>query len=233
MTENKKPIAIIPARGGSKRILKKNTKFFSGKPIIEYSIEAALKCDLFQKVIISTDSDEIASIAEKAGAEIPFMRPPELSDDLTTTAPVLVHAVKEMNKKGVDFPYFCCIYATAPFILPKYLIEGFELLKEKNLGSVFPITSYPFPIFRAHKIQEDGTLVMFWPEHMNTRSNTLPQAYHDAGQFYWYNTEKFLKEPVLYSKDAQGIVLPRFMVQDIDTPEDWETAEKLFQVLNN
>ena len=223
--------AIIPARGGSKRIPRKNVKEFAGRPMIAWPITAALESGVFDKVVVSTDSDEIARTAEKWGAEVPFMRPEELSDDHTPTAPVLVHAVECLREQGVEVENGCCIYATAPFVRSEYLREGLETLTEKNVTTVFSVTSFAFPIFRSLKINEFGALEMFWPEHAMTRSQDLPEAYHDAGQFYWFNCRKFLAEPKLYAVDSLPVVLPRHLVQDIDTPEDWVTAENMFRAL--
>ena len=225
-------IAIIQARGGSKRIPGKNIKNFLGKPIIDYSIKAALLCgDIFDKVIITTDSEEIAQIAKNAGAEIPFMRPASLADDHTNTWEVVLHAVNECEKiYSAEIANVCCLYATAPFLRSCDLRKGYELLTSQGVSSVFSVTSFPFPIFRAQKVCEDGHLEMFWPEYELTRSNDLPEAYHDAGQFYWLDAQKFKTEKKMYGKDAMPVILPRILVQDIDTPEDWETAEILYQV---
>jgi len=228
---NYKVIAIIPARGGSKRIPNKNIKSFVGQPIISYSIKAAQAADLFDRIIVSTDSEEIAEVAKIYGAEVPFIRPAELADDFTGTIPVLLHALNWLSEHGFATDYFCCIYATAPFIQPEHIIEGFNLLKKRNAATAFSVTTFPYPIFRALKIGEDGCIEMFWPEHENSRSNDLPEAYHDAGQFYWGNTEKFLRGKTFFSSDAVPIVIPRYLVQDIDTPEDWEKAEKMYSVL--
>ncbi len=225
--------AIIPARGGSKRIPKKNTKLFVGRPVIEYSIATAQKSGLFDRIIVSTDSEEIASIARAAGAEVPFMRPPELADDHATTAVVLEHALNWLSGAGVEPDYFCCIYATAPLIRQQYLKDGFELLTRKKVGAVVPVTTFDYPIFRALKISPTGHLEMFWPEHELTRSNDLPAAYHDAGQFYWLDAKAFRKVRKLYTQDALPIVLPRHLVQDIDTFEDWEMAETIYRNLKN
>ncbi len=222
-------VAIITARGGSKRIPGKNTRLFSAKPIIAYSIRAAIESGLFDRVIVSTDSDKIAAIAEDYGADVPFRRPANLSDDLTATAPVLEHALKWLGEHGGVPDYACCIYPTAPFVRKRYLAEGFEALKEFGCTTTFSATSFAFPIFRSLKIDEEGRVEMFWPEHELTRSQDLPEAYHDAGQFYWLNCEKFLREPRLYASDSRAIILPRKLVQDIDTPEDWETAESMFK----
>ena len=222
-------VAVIPARGGSKRIPGKNIKNFAGKPIISYSIEAAKKCGIFDRIIVSTDCDKIAEVSQSAGAEVPFARPSELSDDHTPTAPVLEHAVKWLESKGCSVKYLCCIYPTAPFVRSKDLIRGYELLIEDSISSVFSVTKFEFTIFRGLKINDEGFIEMFWPEHELTRSQDLPQAYHDAGQFYWLDSERFLKNKKLYAKDAKPIILPRVFVQDIDTPEDWETAEIMYK----
>jgi len=224
-------VAIIPARGGSKRILGKNIKPFMGKPIITYSIAAAIDSGLFDRVIVSTDSEEIAEVARKAGAEVPFMRPAELSDDKTVLAPVVLHALTWLKDQGFNPKYACCILSTAPFIRVVDLKQGYELLSEKKVGSVVSITSFAFPIFRSFKVAADGYLEMFWPEHELTLSNDLPEAYHDAGQFYWLDCERFYKDTRMYAKDALPVVLPRYLVQDIDTPEDWETAEFMYQAV--
>lgn len=224
-------VAIIPARGGSKRIPHKNIKLFCGKPMIAYSVEAAKDAGIFDRIIVSTDSKEIASIAKDFGAEVPFMRPAELADDYTGTDAVILHALKQLMKNGEEIDYICCIYATAPFVKAEYIIKGYNLLRNKNAASCFSVTTYPFPIFRSLKINNQSRLEMFWPEYRETRSQDLPEAYHDAGQFYWADTKKYLRKKQFYSKDSVPIILPRYLVQDIDTPEDWETAEKMCSAL--
>jgi len=216
---------IIPARGGSKRIPKKNIRDFCGKPMIVRSIEAAKVSGVFEHIIVTTDSEEIAAVAREWGAEVPFMRPPELSDDHASTDAVIIHALNWVKKNGIELEYACCLYATAPFVQPEYLRQGLELLKSTGATSAFSVTSFPFPIFRGLKINAQGALELFWPEHRMTRSQDLPEAYHDAGQFYWLNVEKYTKAPALYAPDAMPVILPRHLVQDIDTPEDWESAE--------
>ena len=223
-------VAIIPARGGSKRIPNKNIKHFAGKPIIAYSIEAAKVSGLFDKIFVSTDSEKIALTAKEYGAEVPFMRPKELSDDFTPTAPVLLHALKWLEVQGMPAKFACCIYATAPFVRPEYLKKGFRLIMRKRASAVFSVTAFPFSIFRALNINEAGCLEMFWPEHECTRSNDLPEAYHDAGQFYWLDSKRFLKTKKVYANDALPVIIPHFLVQDIDTPEDWETALVIYEV---
>ena len=224
-------IAIIPARGGSKRIPDKNIKHFAGKPIIAYSIEAAQQSGVFDKIIVSTDSEKIANTALQYGADIPFIRPLEIADDHTPTAPVILHALDQLKKQGIISQYTCCIYATAPFCQPQYIQEGFKLISQKKASSAFSVTTFAFPILRSLKINNGGNLEMNWPEYELTRSNDLPEAYHDAGQFYWLNTDIFLKTEKLYNKDALPVILPRYLVQDIDTKEDWKTAEYMYQVL--
>jgi len=228
---NNKVVAIIPARGGSKRIPNKNIKSFAGQPIISYSIKAAKTADLFDRIIVSTDSEEIAEVAKACGAEVPFIRPAELADDFTGTVPVLLHALNWLSEHGFATGYFCCIYATAPFVQPEFIRRGFDLLKKKEATSAFSVTTFPYPIFRALKIGDDDRVEMFWPEYKNFRSQDLPGAYHDAGQFYWANTNKFMKERALFAKDSLPVILPRYLVQDIDTAEDWETAEMMFATI--
>jgi len=224
-------VAIIPARGGSKRIPGKNIKSFAGQPIIKYSMEAAIKTQLFQRIIVSTDDERIAEIAREGGAEVPFIRPAEISDDFTPTADVIHHALAWLDADGAQVEYACCIYATAPFVSSEYIKRGYELLLEKQRSSVFSVTTFSFPIFRALKINDRGQLEMFWPEYEYTRSNDLTEAYHDAGQFYWLDSAKFIQTKKLYSSDASPVILPRYLVQDIDTPEDWEMAERMFRAL--
>lgn len=224
-------VAIIPARGGSKRIPGKNIKPFAGKPIIAYSIEAAQKSGVFDQIIVTTDSEDIALVARQFGAETPFVRPPHLSDDHTPTAPVIAHCLDWLAEAGSAARYACCIYATAPFVQQDFIRQGYDLLINRQVSSAFSVTSFPFPIFRALRIEEDGHLAMFWPEHELTRSNDLPAAYHDAGQFYWLDCEIFRKTGRMYGSDALPVLLPRYLVQDIDTPEDWQTAEYMFMAL--
>jgi pseudaminic acid cytidylyltransferase len=228
-----KKVAIIPARGGSKRIPNKNIKVFAGQPIISYSINAAKDSKLFDRIILSTDSKEIAEIGKSYGAEVPFMRPSELADDYTGTVDVLIHALNWLNVHDKFYNYFCCIYATAPFLNKVFINKAFDILRENKAVSAFSVTSYPYPIFRALKIDTNNRVKMFWPEHLHSRSNDLSEAYHDAGQFYWCDTKKFLKEEIVFSSDSVPVILPRYLVQDIDTPEDWETAEKLFLTLKS
>lgn len=225
-----KAIAIIPARGGSKRIPRKNIKDFYGKPLIAYSIEAALKSNLFSKVIVSTDDEEIVSIAKKYGAEIPFIRPQNLSDDFSGTDAVINHAIEFLKNNGEMYDYVCTIYATAPLLQPCYLVEGFEKLQSSHAKNAFSCTSMPFPIQRTFKVNENSQCEMFWPENYFTRSQDLEEAYQDAGQFYWSNLNISSKE-IMFGKDSVVVIMPRHLVQDIDTPEDWVRAEYMYQAL--
>ena len=225
-----KCLAVIPARGGSKRIPRKNIKEFFGKPLIAYSIQAAINSKLFDKVIVSTDDEEIANTAKEHGAKVPFLRPKNLSDDFTGTTDVINHAVNYLEQKGETYDFICTIYATAPLLQEKYLIEGFEKLIESNAKIAFSVTSMPFPIQRTFKIDEHGRCKMFYPEHFQTRSQDLEEAYQDAGQFYWEN-RKIKSNEIIFGKDSIPIVLPRHLVQDIDTLEDWERAEILYKLI--
>lgn len=225
-----KAVAIIPARGGSKRIPRKNIKAFHGKPLIAYSIEIALASKLFDKVIVSTDDQEIADIATKYGAEVPFIRPKELSDDFSGTADVTAHALTWLKEHGEIYDYVCTIYATAPLLQKEYLVEGYEKLKNSDAAHAFSVTSMPFPIQRTFKVTQEGRCEMFWPEHYTTRSQDLEEAYQDAGQFYWTKIGQKSNE-VMFGKDSIPVILPRYLVQDIDTMEDWQRAEFLYEAI--
>jgi len=226
-----KSVAIIPARGGSKRIPRKNIKIFYGKPLIAYSIEVALESKLFDKVIVSTDDEEIATIAREYGAEVPFLRPKELSDDFTGTEDVVNHTLDFLKNNNELYDYVCTIYATAPLLQKKYLIEGFEKLKNSTAINAFSATSMPFPIQRTFKLNADGRCEMSTPEHYMTRSQDLEETYQDAGQFYWKKLNKKSSE-IMFGKDSIPIILPRHLVQDIDTLEDWKRAEIMYEVIN-
>ncbi len=218
-------IAIIPARGGSKRIPKKNIKLFYGKPLIAYSIESAKKSQLFEKIVVSTDDDAIANIALEYGATI-IQRPKELADDFTPTQDVIQHALEVIDE---PFDYLCTIYATAPFLDSKYLQKGFEKLQNSDAVIAFSATSMPFPIQRTFAIK-NGRCEMFFPEYFFSRSQDLEEAYQDAGQFYWRDLKKAAPK-ITFSSQSIPIILPRYLVQDIDTLEDWEMAEVMYEVL--
>lgn len=224
-------LAVIPARGGSKRIPRKNIRDFCGKPIIAYSIEAALASQLFDQVIVSTDDDEIASVAREFGAETPFIRPVDIADDHTGTNAVVKHAIQWYLEQSQSISLACCIYATAPFVSAEYLREGHDKLINSDKSFAFSVTSFPFPIQRALRINKKGEVEAFWPEYINTRSQDLEEAYHDAGQFYWGRSKAFLNDDVTFSNISIPIILPRYLVQDIDTMEDWQRAEHMFEAV--
>ncbi len=227
---NSNNIAIIPARGGSKRIPKKNIKNFLGKPIIAYSIELALNIKLFSKVIVSTDDQEIKDVAIKYGAEVPFIRPKEIADDFTGTHEVIGHAVKwlEDNDKKID--YVCCIYPTAPLIENDDLIKGYKTIKTGKWQSVMAATNFSYPIFRSFENLPDGGLKMIFPEHYNSRSQDLPEIYHDAALFYWAKPEIWKKKPEPYNNKNSIVKIPNCRIQDIDTLDDWKRAEIIYKI---
>lgn len=224
-------LCVIPARGGSKRIPRKNIKVFNGKPMIAYSIEAAFKSKCFDKVIVSTDDQEIAEFAREYGAEVPFMRPKEISDDYTGTTAVITHAIEWLQEHHELPEQVCCIYATAPFVSSDDIKRGLKILNESDCDYAFSVTSYAFSIQRAIMITESNRVEMFYPEYLSVRSQDLKEAYHDAGQFYWGTTESWLLGKPIFSPEAAPVILPRFRVQDIDTLEDWERAEFMFKTL--
>lgn len=225
-------LAIIPARGGSKRIPRKNIRLFGGKPIISWSIAAARQSGCFDRIIVSTDDPEISEVARAHGAEVPFVRPPELSDDHTGTIPVIAHAVAWQKANGEDVSEACCIYATAPFIRAEDLQRGWQAIQEDDAKYAFSVTSYAFPIQRALRITPAKRVAMFQPEHFTTRSQDLEVAWHDAAQFYWGKADAWLTGLPLFSEASKPVILPRHRVQDIDTPEDWVQAEMMFKSLN-
>ncbi|MEJ1224833.1 pseudaminic acid cytidylyltransferase [Pseudomonas sp. CCNWLW56] len=224
-------LAVIPARGGSKRIPRKNIKMFCGKPMIAWSIKAALDSGCFDKVIVSTDDEEIAGIARTYGADTPFMRPAELSDDYTGTIPVMQHAIKQLQAEGGDVHQVCCLYATAPFVTAEDLRKGLAILEQTRSQYAFSVTSYAFPIQRAVRLTESGRVEMFNAEYFNTRSQDLEESYHDAGQFYWGLANAWLTGKMIFTPESTAVLLPRYRVQDIDTPEDWIRAEWMYKAL--
>lgn len=223
-------VCVIPARGGSKRIPLKNIRFFAGKPMIAWSIAAAREAGCFERIIVSTDSDEIADVARRHGAEIPFMRAGTLSDDMTPTVPVIADAVQRLQLRA-DTPV-CCLYATAPFARGADLNSGLQLLQGEAPDFVVSVTTFAFPIQRALRMADGGRVEMFSPELALTRSQDLEEAWHDAGQFYWATAGKW-RAPgsLIFSADTRAVVLPRYRVQDIDTLEDWQRAEMLMAIL--
>lgn len=224
-------LAVIPARGGSKRIPRKNIKCFAGRPMIAWSIGAARASGLFDRIVVSTDDEEVAEIARAEHAEVPFLRPAELADDFTPTVSVVAHAINWVSEHGEAPEKTCCIYATAPFVRTYDLVRGAVLLDESGADFSFPVTSFPFPIQRAVRLTNDGRMAMFSPEFDMTRSQDLEEAYHDVGQFYWGRTEAWLAGRSLIGPGSAPIVIPRYRAQDIDTSEDWQRAEMLFRVI--
>jgi pseudaminic acid cytidylyltransferase len=225
-------LAIIPARGGSKRIPRKNIRPFGGQPIISWSIAAAQQSGCFDRIIVSTDDPEISEVAKAYGAEVPFVRPPELSDDHTGTIPVIAHAIAWQNANGENVSEACCIYATAPFIRTEDLQRGWQAIQGCDAKYAFSVTSYSFPIQRALRITSAKRVAMFQPDHFTTRSQDLEEAWHDAAQFYWGKADAWLTGLPLFSEAAKPVILPLHRVQDIDTPEDWARAEMMFKCLN-
>jgi pseudaminic acid cytidylyltransferase len=225
-------LAIIPARGGSKRIPRKNIKPFLGKPIISYSIRAAIDCGLFDEVMVSTDDEEIAQIAIKNGATVPFMRSKKNADDFATTSDVLIEVIEFYRLNNIHFDYACCLYPTAPLISPTKLNEAFEKLTATTFDAVFPVIRFSYPILRSLKMT-DGKVQLNWPEYINHRSQDLPPAFHDSGQFYWIKVNTFLKTKNIISDNCGGIEISEMEAQDIDNEMDWKLAELKYQLANN
>ncbi|MDH0749148.1 pseudaminic acid cytidylyltransferase [Pseudomonas sp. GD03842] len=222
-------VAIIPARGGSQRIPRKNLKPFNGVPMIVGSIRTALRSNLFERVVVSTDDEEIAQVARAHGAEVPFMRPAALADAFTGTAAVIQHAIGALDRR---YDYTCCLYATAPLLQPRFLRAGLQALQaapEKCFA--FSVCSFGFPIQRALIITEDGSLDAMHPQYRDVRSQDLAEAYQDAGQFYWGRSEAWLRGEAMFARHSLPVILPRHFVQDIDTEEDWLRAEYLYAAL--
>jgi N-acylneuraminate cytidylyltransferase len=225
-------IAVIPARGGSKRIPRKNIRSFCGKPIIAYSIAAAQQTGLFDQIVVSTDDEEIAAVARAFGATTPFVRPKEIADDFTGTNAVVKHAVAWFNAQSDDVTHACCLYATAPLMQARFIAEGYDALSRSDAAFAFSVTSYAFPIQRALRVTPEGRVDAMYPEHRMRRSQDLEHAYHDAGQFYWGTVRAFLEDAPLFAPHSIGVILPRHLVQDIDTLEDWKQAELMYEAVN-
>lgn len=226
-----KPVAIIPARGGSKRIPRKNIKLFSGKPIIAYSIEAAIDSGLFGEIMVSTDDDEIAEVALRYGARIPFMRSAATAGDYASTTDVLNEVIEMYGNQNYFFEYVCCIYPCAPFLKSNLLISAYEKLKTEQRDSVFPVVQYSTPIQRAFK-QENGKISLFFPQYLNARSQDLEKAYYDSGQFYFFSVKSLREKKTILTENSAGIVIDDMLAQDIDNENDWQMAElkyKFFQ----
>ena len=223
-----KNLFIIPARGGSKRIPRKNIKPFLGKPIIAYSIDAALKSELFEEVMVSTDDEEIANVAKQYGANVPFMRTAETASDFATTDDVLKEALAKYKELGREFDNFCCFYATAPLVQSKDVVSAFELLQQSDFSCVYPVVQFSYPIWRCLDLAENGTMTRHWPEYENSRSQDLPKEYHDTGTFYWYKTKEWLMGKVKIG----GIEVEETTIQDIDTETDWKLAEMKYELMH-
>jgi N-acylneuraminate cytidylyltransferase len=226
-------IAVIPARGGSKRIPRKNIKHFCGKPMIAWSIMAARESGLFNRIIVSTDDAEIAEVAKAWGAETPFVRPLELSNDFAGTTEVIAHATQWALDAGLKLDAVCCIYATAPLIQAEDLKIGLSVLESGSWDYAFSVTEFAAPIFRAFKQTADGGIEMFFPEYFSTRSQDLPVAFHDAGQFYWGRPNAWTEGKKIFERYSAPVKLPRWRVQDIDNFEDWKRAEILFKQIGD
>jgi len=226
-------LCVIPARGGSKRIPRKNIKEFFGQPIISYSIKVAIASNCFDRVIVSTDDAEISEVAKSFGAEVPFLRPQELSDDYAGTMPVIKHAIEWFDNLEQPPTEVCCIYATAPFVQVDAIRNAYAQMRHENADYCFSLTRFASPIQRAINLTPEKRINMFYPDYFEKRSQDLVEAYHDAGQFYWGKAEAFRLQLPLFSSAASPYILPRHLVQDIDSKEDWKHAELMFQVLKH
>jgi len=223
-------ICIIPARGGSKRIPRKNIKHFLGKPIIAYSIEAALKSELFDEVMVSTDDSNIAEIAKKYGAKVPFLRTEKNSNDFATTYDVIEEVILKYKTLGLYFEHTCCLYSCAPFATKDKLIESFKFMLDNNYNCVFPVMAFGFPIQRALKLNNDKKISFIYPEYYLSRSQDLIPSYHDAGQFYWMETENCIIEKSIVTNNTGSIIISEIEGQDIDNEIDWKLAELKYEV---
>ena len=220
-----KTVAIFTARGGSKRIPRKNIRLFRGRPILEWPLQAALQSGLFDEVMVSTDDPEIAEVARSLGAAVPFLRSAETSNDTATTSAVLSEVLRTYAGLGRNFEMACCLYPTAPFVTAQLLRDSHELLLTSDLDVVMPVTAFGYPIWRSLRRDDAGRVELNWPENLNKRSQDLPKAYHDAGQFYWFRTGAFMISGVMMGSNTGSILLPEAQVQDIDTEDDWAMAE--------
>jgi len=226
-------VAIIPARGGSKRIPRKNIRKFADRPIIGWPIKAALDCGLFDRVIVTTDDKEIAEVAIKCGAEVPFLRPDNLSDDHTGLRPVLRHAITEIeNTTSRKVSLACCLYAASPFVQASDLIEGHKFLQSSEVTYAFAGAPYPHPIQRAVFLDEQGGVQMAHPDLRTTRTQDLKEHFYEAGMFFWGRRDAFFTDIPIFSEGARIVRIPRERAHDIDEPEDWEMAELAFQILS-
>ncbi len=226
-------VAVIPARGGSKRIPRKNIREFAGKPMLAYSVACALESRLFEQVIVSTDDEEIASVARGLGATVPFKRPKDLSDDHTGTISVVAHAISQLHGLDAQLSAVCCIYPTAPFIRQDDVKRGLAILERGNWRYVFSAATFAFPVFRSFQAMPDGGVKMLFPEHFETRSQDLPEVLQDAGQFYWGRPEAWLAGTRMFEPWSTIVRIPRWRVQDMDTEEDWQRAELMSAYINS
>lgn len=223
-------IAIIPARGGSKRIPRKNIKDFLGKPIMAYGIEAALESGLFEEVMVSTEDKEITDIARQYGASVPFSRSLKNADDHATTVDVLLEVLGQYEQRGQSFKYGCCIYPTAPFVTAKKLTEAFELLQQGSFDCVFPVLRFGFPIQRALYLDPEKRIRLVQPEHISTRSQDLEPAYHDSGQFYFFDVNTMRQKKQLWTDQTGAVIVSELEAHDIDNEEDWAVAEFKYRI---
>ena len=226
-----KNLCIIPARGGSKRIPRKNIKHFMGKPIMAYSIEAALNSELFDEVMVSTDDEEFADVAKKYGASVPFLRSEATANDYATTVDVLLEVIETYKKRGMVFDTICCLYSTAPFVTYERLKEAYSKLSD-NVDACFTMVEYSYPIQRSLRINNDGLVEMKYPEHLKSRTQDLEKVYHDAGQFYFVKTKTLIEEKTVWCKHTAPLVLSELEVQDLDTLTDWQLAEMKYKLLH-
>lgn len=232
MTDKRNAIAIIHARGGSKRIPKKNIKDFLGKPSISYVIGTAIQSRIFSHVFVSTDDPEIAEVAKIYGAEIPYMRPAELADDYAMTSDVLLYDISKL-KQDYAFDYVCCLYGTSFFTQKKHLIAAYDVLKGSNADSVVPVCRFANNIYRSFEVAKDGELKFRYPDYISTRSQDLPESYYDSGQFYLLIPERFKENKQIYTNNTKACMIDSHLLCDIDTPDDWQRAEILYQILLN
>lgn len=227
-----KGLCVIPARGGSKRIPRKNIKIFNGKPMIAWSIECAIKSGMFNDVIVSTDDDEIMKIAKQYGATTPFKRPKALSDDFATTQDVIKHSINEYSRNDAGVEYVCCLYATSPLTFPQDILKAVEIMSKNPTAMVFPATTFDYPIQRALLINQDGWSTMIDKKQSLVRSQDLPETFHDAGQFYCAKIDRWKSDiPIL--EESKPLIIPRWRAQDIDTEEDWKRAEIIARAIGN
>lgn len=225
-------VAVIPARGGSKRIPRKNIRRFAGKPMIAYSIAAARECGLFDRIIVSTDDSEIAEVAKSYGSDVPFLRPEALSNDFAGTTEVIAHVIRWMLDQQWSIDAVCCIYATAPFVRAEDIRRGLDALESGSWDYAFAVTEFASPIFRSFRLHSEGGIEMFFPDQFSTRSQDLPVALHDAGQFYWGRPQAWLENKPIFDRHSFPLIIPRWRVQDIDTEADWRRAELMMDAIS-